>query len=115
MKLKYDAMGIEEESEDESYYLVHKTEEKYNIIGKVWNDLNKNAQRDDEESGIENIQVILIDANTMKFVKDAENNNISVLTAADGTYQFENIVPGKYMVAFLSDMDTYGVSQYQKD
>ena len=85
----------------------------YTISGKVWLDENKNDKQDTDEKGISGINVMLIDVATMDFVKDSENKNITVKTAADGTYSFTNLKQGKYMVSFDYANTEYNISQYQ--
>ena len=117
MKAKFIALGIEKESEVETYYAVYTEEEHatYEISGKVWKDENKNNRKDSEEVGIGDIQVALFDAKNMQMLKKTNGENLIVRTLNDGTYQFTDLESGKYLVAYIYDIDDYELSQYQKD
>lgn len=57
------------------------------IKGLVWNDLNGDGMVDDDEPGIEGIEIIL-----------SGMGSGTTTTAADGTYAFEGLSAGAYMV-----------------
>lgn len=56
--------------------------------GYVYKDDNHNALREGGESGIENVTIVLYNKNL--------NNCKSVLTDANGFYQFSNVLNGEY-------------------
>ncbi len=64
------------------------------ISGTVWNDYNSSGTADTGEPGLAGWTVFL-DANNNGKLDPGET---SVVTGADGTYQFTNVVPGDYYV-----------------
>ena len=64
------------------------------ISGFKYNDLNGNGSRDAGEPGLSG-WTIYLDSNANGALDGAEP---SVLTGADGSYTFSNLVPGKYLV-----------------
>ncbi len=70
----------------------------YGSIGDyVWLDADFDGKQDDDESGVENIKVILFDSN--------DNEIAQTSTDDQGHYLFENVTPGEYYVTF-SDLRT---------
>ncbi len=65
-------------------------------------DLDGNGLQDVGEPGIGGVTVALLDSNGDTVTVDAEGNTIPgvTMTAADGSYLFENLPPGVYSVAF---------------
>ncbi|MBX2872853.1 MAG: carboxypeptidase regulatory-like domain-containing protein, partial [Saprospiraceae bacterium] len=58
----------------------------------VWEDTNGNGIQDDGDTGVEDVTVNL---------KDEDGNVIeTTTTAADGSYSFDNLIPGTYSVQF---------------
>ena len=90
-------------------------EEKYNISGMAWLDENKDGKRDENEKAFSGIELILINADNGKIVKDASGNNIKIKTDEQGNYIFRDIAKGNYMVVFLYDSKEYDVTEYKKD
>ena len=80
----------------------------YRIIGRAFNDLNKNGQRDDNESGMANIVAKLCDASSQKIVAQVVTNDA-------GEYVFNNVTPGNYYVKFEYDSSKYQVTDYKKE
>ncbi|TFW29789.1 SdrD B-like domain-containing protein [Duganella callida] len=67
---------------------------KLGAIGdKVWLDSNKNGIQDKDECGVCGVKVTLLDA-------DGKQVGASVITDANGNYQFSNLKPGTYTVVF---------------
>lgn len=66
----------------------------------VWLDENANGLQDTKEPGIANIQVLLyrVTSGNLQFVAETKTDEA-------GRYRFDNVVPGKYQLAFA--MDTY--------
>lgn len=62
------------------------------IGSKVWNDNNKDGKQNDNEKGVEGIDVFLCDSNG-KLLSVTNTDN-------DGKYKFDNLDPGKYYVLF---------------
>ena len=80
----------------------------YRIIGKVFNDVNKNGQRDDNESGIESVVAKLCDVSSQEIVAQTVTN-------AGGEYVFDNVTVGDYYIKFEYDSSKYQVTEYKKD
>ena len=88
--------------------------QRYQISGKAWEDKNKNGIRDNEEYGIPDLEVQLLDAQTGEIV-NAENQEQKTVTDKDGNYVFNNISNGKYIVVFRYNNTVYSTTQYQKE
>lgn len=80
----------------------------YRIIGKAFNDFNKNGKRDDKEEGMENIVVKLYGVSSQEIVAQTVTN-------AGGDYIFDNVAVGDYYVKFEYDSSKYQVTDYKKD
>ena len=107
--------NTQEESSENGYTaVINKSDAKqndsrgYRIIGRVFNDANKNGQRDDSEDGIENIVAKLCDVSSQKIVAQTVTN-------AGGEYVFDNIPVGDYYVKFEYDSSKYQVTDYKKE
>lgn len=85
---------------------------KYSIFGKVWLDKNKNGINDNEEKGIEKIEVLLFKANTDGGI-DTSNIILNTNTDENGNYKFEEVEEGTYVVAFKYDNEIYNITKYQ--
>jgi hypothetical protein len=69
----------------------------------VWLDDNANGVQDAGETGLENVEVKLLDGSGNPVQADAEGNAIvNQFTDADGYYLFDNLTPGTYMVMFIN-------------
>jgi uncharacterized surface anchored protein len=79
------------------------------IAGSVYNDVNNNGIFEPTESGIANATVRLTGTNLRGAAVD-----ITMQTAADGSYLFDNLVPGTYQLqetqpaGFRDGLDTAG-------
>lgn len=76
----------------------------YKIMGKVWNDVNKNNAKDSNEEGIDKIQVTLYEGNAK--IK-------STVTDSLGKYRFTEVPAGNYTVVFNYDGKEYKAAQYK--
>ena len=65
----------------------------YEVSGTVWLDANRDGTRQNSESGMPNVTVVLYGA-----PYDDHNRCFSLETDANGFYQFENILPGNYQL-----------------
>ena len=82
---------------------------KYSITGFVWYDEDKNGLYNNETKA-ENIKVSLYEYTTSD-IKE-KNLKTTVTTDKEGTYKFENIEVGKYIIIFEYDNNLYSVSDY---
>lgn len=88
----------------------------YAISGTAWLDSNNDGKRDEAESTLGGISVMLINAENGQIVKDITTGQNKVQeTNENGEYVFANIQPGKYMVIYLYDAGNYGLTAYQKE
>ena len=78
--------------------------ENYTISGLAWVDSNQDGIRDNSETLLKGIRVILID----------ESGNVisSTYTGENGEYIFRSVPKGKYVVAFVYDKMNYDVTKY---
>ncbi|UOG93786.1 MAG: IPTL-CTERM sorting domain-containing protein [Candidatus Thiothrix sulfatifontis] len=69
---------------------------------KIWLDANENGQQDENESGLENATVTLLDKSGNP-VNDLDGKPVAaVTTAADGLYLFENLPAGEYLIRVVA-------------
>ncbi|WML86420.1 IPTL-CTERM sorting domain-containing protein [Thiothrix subterranea] len=69
---------------------------------KIWLDANENGQQDENESGLENATVTLLDKSGNP-VNDVDGKPVAaVTTAADGLYLFENLPAGEYLIRVVA-------------
>lgn len=83
-------------------------ENRYRILGRAFNDMNHNGQRDNEEEGMADIVVKLCDATSQEVVGQTTTNSI-------GEYLLENVIPGEYYIKFEYDNTKYQVTDYKKE
>lgn len=89
--------------------------DKYNISGTAWIDDNKNGRKDEQEAIIPGMEVILMNADNGKIVKDEAGNTIKQTTNEKGSYTFTNLEKGTYIVVFLYDVAEFDVTTYKKE
>ena len=74
----------------------------------TWLDKNKNGKRDSGENGIPDLEVSLLNSET--------GDSVSTTKAgSEGTYNFDNLSQGKYILAFGYDANVYSPTQYHAD
>jgi Tol biopolymer transport system component len=68
----------------------------------VWDDVNGNGVQDGGESGVDGVQVTLLNGTGGTDIDaiTAGTQTLSTTTAGGGAYSFTNLVPGGYLVAF---------------
>lgn len=88
----------------------------YKITGTVWLDENSDGKRDDTETTLSNVEVMLINSETGAIVKDISTGvNKTQTTTDNGKYTFANLESGTYLVVFFYDTANYSVTTYQAD
>lgn len=94
---------------------IHNAERK--ITGRAWIDANNNGQQDAGEKGLANLTVKLYQGDT-EITADEYGSAYNVITAADGTYTFDNVPSSvnSYHVEFSSGvLMKYAVSPKAAD
>ena len=84
------------------------------ISGQVWKDENNDGIKDESETKVENVEVLLFNNETGSLVTDKDGNILKVLTDIDGKYIFQSVAKGKYTVIFLYDNVNYSATTYRK-
>ncbi len=88
----------------------------YKITGTAWLDANQDGKRDDNENGVANIPVLLLDKATNSVVTDPSTNEpIQTSTSNDGKYEFNGLENGEYLVVFVYDSSNFSLTEYQKE
>ncbi len=82
--------------------------ETYSIAGIVWLDENEDGRRQENETTLEGITVMLVDRKDASVIKE------SIKTTAKGTYSFSNLNQGDYVVLFQYDTNKYHITEYQQ-
>lgn len=86
----------------------------YKISGTAWLDKNENGIKDDEESVLAGITVMLLDKQTGNIAKDYNGQELNTTTEGTGLYTFRNLKQGEYIVVFLYDNSKYVITDYKK-
>lgn len=86
---------------------------KYNILGNIWVDSNKNGIKESDEDKISNVNVKLYDVKQKQVMKDSDNNDIETYTDKDGYYEFNNLEKGKYIVIAFYNKEIYEIGDYR--
>lgn len=90
--------------------------DRYKIAGTAWIDEDLDGQRDSSEPTVANMQVILLNKDNSAIVKDPDTNEDKITTTSDnGTYQFDNLPNGEYVVVFVYDSSNYSLTEYHKE
>ena len=76
------------------------------IEGIAWLDKNENGIRENAEITLNNIQVILIDAQTSLEIANTVTNN-------NGEYEFNDLQSGRYLVIFRYNTNTFSITEYK--
>ena len=84
------------------------------IIGTIWKDLNKDGVKDVNEEKVQNVSVLLLDNKTGNVALDSYNKELIVTTNENGSYMFNNVLPGRYSVIFFYDSMNYSPTEYHK-
>lgn len=84
------------------------------IQGQVWIDENQDGKKDENETKVKDVEVILYNYST-GLVTNAQGEMIKVKTNDNGIYEFTNLPAGQYSVVFLYDTANYKSTTYRKD
>ena len=84
----------------------------YSISGLAWIDKNTDGIRNNDEKILKDVNVILLDSQG-NIAKDHDGNNIETKTTINGTYKFNNLNNGEYLVAFVYDTNKYSITKYK--
>lgn len=88
-------------------------ERRYKITGTAWLDENKNGIREETETLLSNMQVMLVYKETGATVTDTDTYMTKkVTTDENGKYEFLNLEKGEYLVVFLYDTEKYIITEY---
>ncbi len=84
------------------------------ISGYAWLDQNEDGKRQSSERTISGITVNALNIETNQFVKDADNNELTVSTNSEGFYSMQ-VPEGKYIIVFSYDISKYILTDYKKE
>ncbi len=88
---------------------------RYKISGTAWIDTNMDGKRDSSEQTIPDMEVMLLSEDGTTVIADADTGEEKITTtSSSGTYEFDNLPNGNYLVVFLYDSSTYTLTDYQK-
>lgn len=88
----------------------------YKITGTAWIDENRNGQREESESILADMKVMLVHKENNEIVLDTQTGQEKIVTTdAQGKYEFNNLGKGEYLVIFLYDAAKYSITEYQKE
>lgn len=85
-------------------------EKTYSISGTAWFDENEDGIKDEKEKLLKGILVKIKQINqnnVAEYLKDAEGNQVTVITDNQGKYEFKDLKSGKYIVEFEYNTKTY--------
>ncbi len=88
----------------------------YRITGTAWIDTNEDGERNSSEPKVGGMQVILLNSDASEIIRDEETNEEKRTTTSDnGTYTFNNLPNGEYVVVFAYDSSNYSLTEYRKE
>ena len=77
---------------------------KFSISGLIWLDQNENGVRDNQETQLNDIKVLLY---------NLKDNSIKETTTNNGKYNFDELESGKYIVIFEYNKEKYIITKYK--
>ena len=89
-----------------------KPEDKKSISGFAWLDVDRDGQKDTDETVLSGIKVRFYDSLAKSYLKDENGNIIETTTDSDGKYTFNNIEKGLYILLFEYDTEEYEPTSY---
>ena len=88
----------------------------YKVSGVAWIDSNKDGERQDDESTLSDMRVMLLYKENNQVVTDSKTGESKITTTdSNGKYEFSGILPNEYIVVFVYDNARYTITTYQKD
>ena len=88
---------------------------KSSISGTVWIDENKDGIKENNEKRYDGLTVKLFNSETNAIVVNKNGELCKQTTNSNGTYKFDNLEKGKYIVLFEFDDENYEITTYQKE
>ena len=88
---------------------------KSSISGTVWIDENKDGIKENNEKRYDGLTVKLFNSETNAIVVNKNGELCKQTTNSNGTYKFDNLEKGKYIVLFEFDDENYKITTYQKE
>ena len=83
------------------------------ISGIVWDDIDRNGKRADDEKKIEGIEIILYNRSDNAIAKRESGIELKTTSDYNGHYELNNIPNGQYYLVAKYKTSEYGVSTYQ--
>ena len=83
------------------------------ISGIVWDDINRNGKRADDEKKIDGIEIILYNRSDNTIAKRESGIELKTTSDYNGKYELNNIPNGQYYLVAKYKTSEYGVSTYQ--
>lgn len=83
------------------------------ITGIAWFDENVNGRKDENESTLSGINVMLLNVSTNNLVRDENGEVLEVATNDNGVYILNNISQGQYIAIFDYDTSIYNLTTYK--
>ena len=88
----------------------------YKISGVAWVDSNKDGERQDDESKLSDVKVMLLYKENNQVVTDSKTGERKIATTDNnGKYEFTGLQPNNYLVVFVYDNSRYTITTYQKN
>lgn len=88
----------------------------YKISGVAWVDSNKDGERQDDESKLSDVKVMLLYKENNQIVTDSKTGERKIATTDNnGKYEFTGLQPNNYLVVFVYDNSRYTITTYQKN
>ena len=95
--------------------VVPPSEEPRQLTGTIWIDENADGIKDDQETKVQDIEILLLDNTTGDIAKDLSGVSLITKTDNNGDYAFANVKQGRYTVIFFYDSANYSPTTYQKE
>ncbi len=77
---------------------------KYSISGSIWLDKNEDGSKNNNETSVDGIKIILY---------NLKDNSTKEMTSNNGKYNFDELASGKYIVIFEYNKEKYIITKYR--